>query len=306
LFKNTNKNNIQKLTIEKCKIDSKVALALANMTRSTSLESLKLVKMDLSSDTMGIFDGIAHDDCSLCHLELREVRMDEDTLSFLFQSLTKNKTLKSLYLDDCSIGSKHAVKLADFLATNEQLVTLSLCDNDLNGQSIGILAERGLQHNTTLRKLLLSQNPIGDAGAICLSKLLCSNPSIESLSLVDCEIWGPGCISLARGLAQMRGLKQLVVDGEWEDHVGIVLESMVSNFTLVQLWTDRTPMLIYTDDQWKKVDLYLRLNRAKRRMLVEPLVPASLWPQVLAGSDDDASIVYHLLRHKPELASGNF
>jgi hypothetical protein len=31
-----------------------------------------------------------------------------------------------------------------------------------------------------------------------------------------------------------------------------------------------------------------------------------LWPQVLAGSDDDASIVYHLLRHKPELASGNF
>lgn len=293
---------IEELKIEKCSIDAKAALAVANMTRSETLRSLKLVNMNLNNETIDIFTGITHEDCSLHRLELRGVRMDENNLSFLFECLMKNQTICSLYMDGCSLGSSCALKLADFLAENKRITTLSLCENDLDGESIKILVERGLQNNTTLQKLLLSQNPIGDSGAVCLSELLCSNPSIQFLSLSDCEIWAPGCLALARGLAHMRGLKQLIVDGEWEDHVDIVVKSMESNCTLVQLWTDRSPMLIYTNEQWQRVEFFLCLNRAKRRILFEPQVPASLWPRALANGGEDASIIYHMLRHKPELA----
>jgi hypothetical protein len=102
----------------------------------------------------------------------------------------------------------------------------------------------------------------------------------------------------------MRGLKQLMVDGEWEDHVDTVLLSMESNMTLTHLCTDRSAMLFHWDPDWKRVDFFLRLNRANRRMLLEPNVATSLWPRVLEASTGDASSLYYMLRHKPELASG--
>jgi hypothetical protein len=295
------KTNIQELRIEKCNIDSEAASAIGKQSESGSLRSLKLISVNLGGDVRDVLNGIASG--SLCHLELCQSRIEQKHLSFALHSLSTNTKLESLYLDDCAIGSRNADDLADLVATNKHLKTLSLYNNDLDGKGIEILTERGLRDNTTLQNLRLSRNPIGDVGAKHLAKLLCSNPTIESLTLVDCDIWGPGCLCLARGLTYMRGLKQLVVDGEWEDHVQVVLKSMESNMTLVHLDTARTPMLVHKDPQWRKLEFYLRLNRSKRRILMDPRVSDSWWPRVLADISDDASLVYHMLRHKPELAS---
>ena len=108
-------------------------------------------------------------------------------------------------------------------------------------------------------------------------------------------------MSLASRLASMKGLKELFVDGDMEDFAHVVLQSLESNMSLHHLWTDRTTYLIHRDRTWRQVEFFLRLNRAKRRILVEPSVPVSLWPIVLEGVSGDPRLIYHLLRQKPEL-----
>ena len=299
-FLDVNASHLQDLKIEKCKISSKTASVLATLIELGTLQSLKLTQIDLRSTRF--FHALARDGCSLDSLELREAGMDQSALSALFQSLASNQTLKSIRLEGCAVGSNQACELAQLLSTHPRLRSLSLCNNDLDGKDVRVIAENGLRKNTTLRKLELSHNPICDSGAEELSRLLCHNSSIESLSLVDCEIWSTGFIALARRLAKMKGLKQLVINDEICDHANIVLQSLKSNFILTQILTDRTPLEVKDDCQWKQVDFYLMLNRSKRRILIEPGVPFSLWPLVL--SDQDASTRYHFLRDKPELTAG--
>ena len=103
----------------------------------------------------------------------------------------------------------------------------------------------------------------------------------------------------------MKGLKELLVDGEMEDYATDVLKSLETNMTLRYLWTDRTAYLFHKDRTWRLVEFYLRLNRGKRRMLVEPGVPISLWPRVLEGISGNPQITYHMLRQKPEIIAYN-
>jgi hypothetical protein len=181
---------------------------------------------------------------------------------------------------------------------------LDLSNNSIDGATVGKWAEKGLRSNQTLKSLNLSHNPIGDDGAEHLTKLLISSATIESLSLIDCEIWGRGCRSLSSGLEHMRGLKSLFVDGDMEELAETVLKSLQSNKRLRYLWTDRHAYLIRKDRQWRQVEFFLRLNRGKRRILEDDsLVPMSLWSNVLEGVSGDPRLMYYLLRQKPELVA---
>eukprot|EP00429_Kryptoperidinium_foliaceum_P010060 CAMPEP_0176001426 /NCGR_PEP_ID=MMETSP0120_2-20121206/116_1 /TAXON_ID=160619 /ORGANISM="Kryptoperidinium foliaceum, Strain CCMP 1326" /LENGTH=194 /DNA_ID=CAMNT_0017333965 /DNA_START=546 /DNA_END=1127 /DNA_ORIENTATION=+ len=186
------------------------------------------------------------------------------------------------------------------LLKNLSLENLDLSDNDISQKMVEKLANESLMTNTTLRSLNLSTNPIGDVGAAALAELLKFNHSIESLSLIDCEIWGPGCSSLAVAMRDMKGLKSLYIDGEMEGYADEVLASLQSNMTFTHLWMDRTSYLVRKDRKWRLVEFYLRLNRSKRRMLVES-VHFSLWPGILEGVSGNASVAYYFLRQKPEV-----
>jgi Ran GTPase-activating protein (RanGAP) involved in mRNA processing and transport len=292
-------SNIEDLTLHKCKINKEISSALGGKIRSGTLKKLKLVKLDLNMDAMELIEGIGKG--SLCDLELRDVRADKRILSRLIRGLAFNMHLEKLHLQHCGIDATFVNDLCSLFAKNQSMKSLSLYMNDLDGASIGILKDSGLQHNHTLKSLVLSYNPIGDDGARHLKDLLITNPTIESLYLVECDIWNPGCISFIEGLTKMQGLKRLVVDSEWEDHADILLKAIQVNFSLIQLWTDQAAILMKTDSQWKQIGFYLRLNHAKRRILVEPSVPVSMWSHVLAQSNRDANVLHHFLTHKPDL-----
>ena len=224
-------SNIQELTLQKCRINEEMALVLGQRIKS-GLKKLKLINLDLDIESLELIEGIVHG--SLFHLELRDVIIDPDLLMRLIEGLESNVYLEELTLEHCGIDSTYVQGLSKLVANNNCLRTLSLSSNNLDGESVGVLSETGLRENKSLKKLILSCNPIGDVGAKYLTKLLISNPTIESLSLVDCEIWSKGCISISRGLAKMKGLKILIVDSEWENHVETLLTSMKSNYSLVQ------------------------------------------------------------------------
>jgi Ran GTPase-activating protein (RanGAP) involved in mRNA processing and transport len=294
---------IQELRIDNCMLSPERCADLGTLIRSSqSLKLLNLSNLNIGKAATEIAKALESNCGSLCHLEISDSRMDSESISSLLKSLQRNTTLISLRLNRSGLGHKNAADLADLLATNKHLKALSLCDNSLNGASIRIMAEKGLRHNKTLQTLFLSHNPIGDEGAIYLTEFLIENTVLQSLVLVDCEIWSRGCKYLAQGLAKMRGLRQLTVDGdELEDQVEHVLESVKTNMSLVNLLTDRMHILIQTNYHWKEVAFYLRLNRAKRRVLIEKNMSLSLLPRVLEESTQDPDALFYLIHHMPQL-----
>jgi Ran GTPase-activating protein (RanGAP) involved in mRNA processing and transport len=294
---------IQELRIDSCNLSPERCTDLGTLIRtSQSLKLLNLSNLNLGNAATEIAKALESNCGSLCHLEMSDNRMDSESISSLLKYLQHNTTLISLRLNRSGIGPENVSDLADLLATNRHLKALSLCDNSLNGASIGIMAEQGLRHNETLQTLFLSHNPIGDEGAIHLTDYLMENTVLQSLVLVDCEIWRRGCLYLAQGLTKMRGLRQLTMDGnELEDQVEHVLISVKTNMSLVNLLTDRMHILIQTNRQWKEVAFYLRLNRAKRRVLIEKHMPLSLLPRVLEESTQDPDALFYLIHHMPQL-----
>lgn len=292
-------SNVEDLTLVKCKVEKETASAIGDKIRSGTLKKLKLINLAIEKESFALVESIAEG--SLRNLEFRDIRVDNITLSRIIRGLAFNEELESLHLHHCGIGVTFVEGLSSLLAKNQSLKTLSLKRNELDGASIGIIKDRGLLHNHTLKSLNLSYNPIGDDGARHMKDLLASNTTIESLSMVECDVWNPGCVAFIQGLPKMKGLKQLVVDSEWENHAGILLPAIQVNMYLCQLWTSHSGILMKIDPQWKEIGFYLRLNHAKRRMLVEPSVPLSAWPHVLAQSTHDANVLYHFLTHKPDL-----
>eukprot|EP00980_Cylindrotheca_fusiformis_P014351 scaffold3827_cov179-Cylindrotheca_fusiformis.AAC.15 len=295
-------SSIEDLTLVRCKLNKESSSLIGKKMLSGSLNKLKLAKMELINDSVvmellinGIVEG------SIRELELRDIRADQRILSKLLQGLATNVNLEKLCLHQCGIDSSCAEDMSVLLAKNQFLRSLNLCSNDLNGSDIGIITELGLQHNHSLKSLTLSHNPVGDDGAQHLRDLLTTNPTLESLVLLDCDIWNPGCIRFLEGLPKMQGLKRLTVDSEWENHAELLLNVMQSNMSLIEFWSDRSALWMVKDAQWKKIAFYLHLNQAKRRILIEPSVSSSMWPHVLAQSNHNATILYHFLSHKPDL-----
>lgn len=303
-----------------------------------------------------------------------------------YSALGKCANLKSLRLINCGIQTKDAPALRKAVgALSDTLVSLNLSKNDICGSGLGVLLSNGnrcgdgnefgneckckhkcsgLNGHNSLRRLVLSHNPIGDDGAIHLARFFSRTPArtpskttisttrsttatttatttrIESLCLVDCDVWSAGCSALSKGLKDFDTLSELVVDGEWENtnHLEEVVESLRTNVVLKQLrlvsnnivypWYENTEDCCGGSDRRHqrrcrdRIDYYLALNRSHRRISIDPGLSFRLWPTVLARAkktnrerDDDserhkqhlndADIWYHLLQRRPELVAAS-
>ena len=317
----------------------------------------------------------------------------------LYTSSYKNCiNLRSLRLSDCNIGCRTttddndndgndndndgddnddvhelANTIQKLLSQYGKLQSLNLCRNHIDGNGIKILLQSGLSSyhddhggsSSSLKRLILSHNPIGDDGAIHLSRFFSSsttscntntsnsststdlmttkktsNTRIESLSLIDCDIWSPGCYILSKELKHFNTLKELIVDGEWENHLDTIIESLSSTNVVLQYLSihsqssyddneeeeDDANNNEYTiiDQQWKQIEYYLALNRAKlRRLSTKQNLSFALWPTVLENTNKKkkkngtttttrknkdnsntnlyADVWYDVIRRRPEL-----
>ena len=307
----------------------------------------------------------------------------------LFTSSFKNCiNLRSLRLSDCNIGCRStttddddddddddvhelANTIQKLLSQYGKLQSLDLCRNHIDGNGIEILLQSGLSSyhddhggsTSSLKRLILSHNPIGDDGAIHLSRFFSSsssrnntsysststdlmttrktsNTKIESMSLIDCDIWSPGCYILSKELKHFNTLRELIVDGEWEDHLDTIIESLSSTNVVLQHLSIHSQSYYddneekddgnsndYTiiDQQWKQIEYYLALNRAKlRRLSTKQSLSFALWPTVLENMNNNsnnnnnngittrkknsnnnlyADVWYDVIRRRPELVA---
>jgi Ran GTPase-activating protein (RanGAP) involved in mRNA processing and transport len=257
---------------------------------------------------------------SLQVLKLSDLSLIDEDKNVLLErlSLSASATLRVLHLEGMSLGESHAQHIARILSNQiSNLQELWLSKNDLNSLAIETVVTRGLVRNSKLLRLVLSHNPVGDAGAASLAAGLKSNVTLQELRIVDCEIWQSGCSELISAIPYYAALTRLSLDGndfeECLDRLNTVIEMNVS---LVHV-LDSMPRLLHTERRQLRLqgassascgpygflDYYLRLNHAHRRFFVEPNLSISLLPRVLERKEanSDPSIIYYFLRHSPSI-----
>jgi hypothetical protein len=293
---------LQELNLENCAFDNVGWWALGRSVRyltSLTLTGVLLPSKNRDQGISALAFALAGSD-SLCSLALQGIELTPQEMNILLRAIGENRSLKVVRLERMSLGPENAASIASMLASNHTLVELSLRHNDLNGDALELAVE-GLETNQTLETLLLSHNPVGDDGAKYLCQALQVNKSLRKLCLIQSEIWDEGILAITQGLGRFHSLERLHLDGNNKVDASIMLASLEQNVRVHHV-LDTLPQLIQDDPQaheWKKIDLLLRMNKAKRRVLIEQNVPAGVLPLILSGANSQQDVLYELLRQMP-------
>lgn len=241
---------------------------------------------------------------SLEVLELDNFEIHEDgSTALLFESLECCQNLRTLHISDWrKMQPKHFSFLSQAIRSLSNLETLYLHGDNMDAAGLSTLL-RGIAGHPELTYLTLDENPIGDEGAIELSKFLASDrcKKIEYLSLWGCEIWDDGWDAVASGLARFHTLKTLFAGGDLDQHLDKVLESVKVNMTLTELSHDDD------DPSSPQISHFLRLNWANRKALMNEPIASRAWREaferlnVLEEPNIDSEMLFYLLRHRPEM-----
>ncbi|KAG0059741.1 hypothetical protein BGZ89_000158 [Linnemannia elongata] len=98
-----------------------------------------------------------------------------------------------------SLGKKKFTRLIETLKTKSTLTTLDLSENEIGDNGAVALAE-ALKTNSTLTALYLGSNSIGDNGAVALSEALKTNSTLTTLNLFNNSIGDNGAEVLFEAL----------------------------------------------------------------------------------------------------------
>lgn len=309
LFRNKNLRNI---SLSHCVLDRAGCVALGKLVR----ESRVLRTLNFSNVTFPV-GGLAPLSAAL--LSARSLRKlilhgsdiaDEEFSKFL-AAVGGNKSLTCLHLEQMKLAStEHGNGIAQMLKDNNCLTKLSLRRNDLAADAVEPIFVVGIASNDTLETLCLQHNHIGDDAAEHVVAALRKNTALRTLNLMHCEVREGGCVALARGLASFTGIRRLLLDGnDVEDCADEILKSLQSNVYIHTVLRSLPRLMKDHDDSdtWKKVDLYLQMNKAKRRFLVERDLAPCLLPVILGCSDVATSqpdVLFRLLRQIPSDIAG--
>ena len=125
------------------------------------------------------WDGVTNVYSSLTNVLIHDEKRKASIVR-LGLGCSQDKSLNCmLYLN---ISDDGAVALAHALHHNSTLRKLDLSNNNISNAGAVALAQ-ALHHNSTLRKLDLSNNNISDGGAVALAQALHHNTTLESLGL---------------------------------------------------------------------------------------------------------------------------
>ena len=310
LFQNL---HIEELVVENCTMNQEEMNELAQMIHhSKSLTKLKLLNVSISDTvtTTKVSKALNTSTSNITHLDLSQTKLGKERFIEMLTSLQSNSTLESLILDDCEMHVEYAAHIATLLRNNSSMKELSLNGNTFDSESIRVIVQDGLRSNSSVTTLSLNGNPIGDNGAIHLANLLCDQSTvsnIQSLSIIDCEIWTRGYHEIALGIATMNRLQELMVDGtEMEEHSQTLLKSIKQNMVLRKLVMAQSNVYMLEHDEdgdttWKQIFWYLNLNRIGRRQILQKQnISAKLWSHVLQCSTNHPDYLFYMLQHKPE------
>lgn len=191
-------------------LDATSSNYLANILRSGSLRRLSLKGLSLSEESAGAI-GIGLEHSRLESIVLHQIESDPGSFGQMFESMVG---IERVYIIDCDLdleGPLDDHPFVSFLARNTSLRELrllecALCENGLRQlQAI----EEGMKLNQTLETLDLRNNLISDEGCAYLSGIFRRSSSLRKVILEDNRIGNKGIGLICHALAHNPYLKQL-------------------------------------------------------------------------------------------------
>lgn len=183
--------------------------AVALICRFPALEALDLsrCKYPDRADFSAVLGGLPR----LASLTLKDAGAGPRFAATLAEALPRARALHSLNLSVNGLATRGATVLADALRAGScSLTEINFRENQITGAGAVALAA-ALRHNSSVRTLDLSANPLGFEGAAALSGALVHNCTLERLNLGSCSLGDDGCAALAQGLATFPSLTSLSV-----------------------------------------------------------------------------------------------
>ena len=157
LLKGLAKGNVANINLHQKKIANEEVLLLASKIAEHRplIRSLYLGGSTITTRSIVPLANFAlASPSTIVRLYLRKIELDEEAISALAKALQRNMTTEILCLADCSITVKGAK----------------------------IIASDGLKNNSTLRRLNLDRNSIGDEGLAAIADCLPHHTSLNSIS----------------------------------------------------------------------------------------------------------------------------
>ena len=245
---------------------------------------------------------------SLQVLDLTGNGITDAGLAVMSEGLLKRnkKVLEVLTLDFNSFGDKGISHFSKSLRHNVHLKELSFFGNEIGAVGAVHLAH-SLARNTCLESLILSFNHIGDAGVAALAQALTVNTTLKKIWFPSNSFSLEGLEAFAGSLPHMKGLNYLNIGLLPDDKAAqSLIQALKANTSLANL--DMQKVIEEEEDNAaESLDFYLRLNRAGRKELNSPNLPASVWPRILEraaamrGGVGSPDVLYWFLKEKIDL-----
>jgi Ran GTPase-activating protein (RanGAP) involved in mRNA processing and transport len=226
----------------------------------------------------------------------------DDGAVYLCEVAKTHPGLKALLLEDNYLGERGIVAVAEAHRANRHLGMMEVSWNCVTPGAMKSLCE-GLGN---IFYLYLDHCEIGDAHMETLGNGLRSNNMLRDLFLEGNQIGLRGTRFLANALTKNDCLEGLFLDGNCITNEGAYLLR-----DLLRTWNMRLRRLQIHDnyhDVQREIDVYLDMNGAGRRTVLQARFPSSLWPQFLAQKEilSDPDLIYLFLKERPELFQRNF
>lgn len=138
---------------------------------------------------------------------------------------------------------------------------------------------------------------VKDASALVA---LCQSESLQELKLWSRQLDDSCCVAIARALRMNTTLKALDLQCQIIGNEGLeeITSMMEHNYTIESVRTTGRRMSLS-----EKIDLYVRLNRAGRIVLVKEQASKMDWVDVLIEGRNDIDAIFYFLRSNPSILS---
>ncbi|KAL8913516.1 MAG: hypothetical protein Q9171_001704 [Xanthocarpia ochracea] len=150
---------------------------------------------------------------TITNIWLKRNPLGPSSIESLYELITETPQLQTLDLDQTELSDGGVAKLFDML-TSANKPALPLRNMYLNANGISVTACKSIAEylatpNCRLESLYISNNPIGDQGALALAHGLEANSKLQRLSIRSCGLKNTGAIAIMNALSKHQNIMSL-------------------------------------------------------------------------------------------------
>lgn len=143
-------------------------------------------------------------------LWLKRNPLGPSSVDGLLKVITTAKQLRILDIDTCEIGDEGLVQLFTGLAERPNtLETIYINSNGAGPDASAAIAKLLASPHCGLKYLMMSSNPLGDAGAVNLASGLAVNTTLEVFTVASCGLSSHGVSAICRALTHHPKVRHL-------------------------------------------------------------------------------------------------